>query len=181
MHPPAAPAVPDVLVEDDTHDTPGKVVEGCGGGDQTCSAEDERGVEEADLALGVHARADVDEDGKDGAGEPEPHEAGVELAGGEDALGADKTPDDGGLVEHTAVGAAVVIGLGFAADVFDGGETPVHHGDLDNGGPEGSDHLGGEGDSWGQFHVVRCGRVSAGVSGRYGGWDKDAYLVSCPG
>lgn len=100
------------------------------------------------------AGAQVDEDWEGEADEPEVHEWAVELAGGEDAGGADRAPDYGGCEEDAAVGAGEVVWLVAGADGGDGGEGPVHHGDLDDRGPEAGEHLGGEGDSRGDFHVV---------------------------
>jgi hypothetical protein len=47
-----------------------------------------------------------------------------------------------------------VVWLVALADLFDGAEGPVHCCDLDEGGPDACDHLGCEGYSRWELHVV---------------------------
>lgn len=106
-----------MLVEDVADDAPGEVVERGGGGDPAAAAEDEGRGEVAERGAGEGAGEGVEEDRGEGAGEPEVLEVGVEGARGEDALGADEAPDDGGVEEDAAVGAVEFARLVFGADV----------------------------------------------------------------
>ena len=58
--PPPAVAVLDVLLEDVPHDSPGEVIERCGGGDLARAAEEEGRVDVFDWGLGKDAGAVVD-------------------------------------------------------------------------------------------------------------------------
>ena len=119
------------------------------------AAEDEGGGEVSERHFGEHAREEVDYDGGEDAGEPEPLQVGVDASGGEDALGTDQAPDDGGVEEDTAVGTVEFVGLVFGADVCDcAAKCPFEDADLDDAGPEGGDRLGHEHGSGGNFHVL---------------------------
>ena len=119
-HPPATVFVHDVLVEHESDDTPREIVERSGRRQVSGSAENDGCGKVADVSLWEHAGADIDDDGEEGAHEPEIEETAVEVSGGEDALWADETPDDGGVEEDSAVGACVMVLLVFCADVLDG-------------------------------------------------------------
>lgn len=144
-----------MLVEDVADDAPGEVVERGGGGDGVAAAEDEGGGEVAEGGAGEGAGEGVEEDRGEGAGEPEVLEVGVEGARGEDALGADEAPDDGGVEEDAAVGAVELAALVLGADVCDGAaEGPFEDADLDDGGPDGGDGLRHEHGTPGDLHVL---------------------------
>lgn len=154
-HPPPAVSVPDVLVEHVAHDPPREVVERGRRRDLAAAAEDEGRGQVAEVGLGEGAREAVEEDGRQGAREPEPLEVGVDGARGEDALGPDEPPDDGGVEEDAAVGAVEFVGLVLGADVGDGAaEGPFQDGDLHDAGPEGGDGLGHEHGAPGDLHVL---------------------------
>lgn len=144
MTPPAAVAVLDDLVEHESDDAPGRVVDGGRRRDHAGPAEDERHVDVAELALGEHAGQQVEDGRAQGAGDEKVHEPVVDLAGAEDALRADQTPDDGSVEEDATAGAGVVVDLLRVADVGDGAKGPVQHGDLHDAGPHGGDDLAGE-------------------------------------
>lgn len=74
------------------------------------------------------------------------------------SAGSDQAPDDTGGEKGSAVGTGEVVFLGGGADFGDAGEGPVHGGDLDNGGPDGGEHLAGEGRSG----AVELGRERGG-------------------
>lgn len=154
VHPPSSPAVTDELVEDVTDDTPGEVVEGSGGRNQCATTENDRSAEVADGGLGPGAGTKVDQDRKEGTGEPEPHHVGVQLARREDTLRSNDTPDDGSVEKDTTVGAREMVLLGLAADIANGTEGPVHDGDLDYGAPQTGNHLSSKGDTGRNLHVV---------------------------
>lgn len=154
-HPPAAVAVPDVLVEDEADDAPGEVVERGGGGDAVAAAEDERGGEVAEGRAGEGAGEGVEEDGGQGAGQPEVLQVGVQGARGEDALRADEAPDDRGVEEDAPVGAVELAALVFGADVRDrAAEGPFEHPDLHDAGPDGGDGLRHEHGSPWDLHIL---------------------------
>lgn len=79
VHPPAAPAVTDPLVEDEADNTPGEIVEGSGRRNQSATTEDDRSIKVADGGLGPGTGTKVDQDRKESTGEPEPHHVGVQL------------------------------------------------------------------------------------------------------
>ena len=144
-----------MLVEDVADDAPGEVVERGGGGDLTAAAEDEGGGEVAEGEAGESAGEGVEDDGGERAGEPKVLQVRVDGAGGEDALGADETPDDGGVEEDAAVGAVELVGLVLGADVGDGAtEGPFEDGDLHDAGPEGGDGLRHEHGAPRDLHVL---------------------------
>ena len=118
------------------------------------AAEDEGKGDIFDRGTGEHASEDVYGHGGKDTREPEPLEVLIEAADGEDALGADQAPDDGGVEEDAAVGAVELVGLVFRADVGDGAEGPFEDADLDDGGPEGGDGLGHEHGARGDLHVL---------------------------
>ena len=154
-HPPTAVAVPDVFVEDVAHNAPGKVVEGCRGGKLAGATEDERHGDVFDGRFGEHARQYVDDDGGHDPCEPKPLEVLIETADGENALGADEPPDDGGVEEDAAIGTVELVGLVFGADVGDGAaESPFQNADLHNTGPEGGNGLGHEHGAGRDLHVL---------------------------
>ena len=153
-HPPAAVLVHDVLVEHVPDNAPREIVQRRGRRDRARAPKNNRCGQVADVGLGEHAGGDVDDDRKEGADEPEPQEAAVQVARREDTLGPDETPDDGGVEEDTAVGAAVVIRLSPGADAADAAESPFEDGDLNEAGPDGRDDLAAEHDSRRDFHVV---------------------------
>ena len=68
------------------------------------------------------------------------------MAGGKDAAGANKAPDDGSVEEDTTIGAGEVGDLGRRAYVRDGAEGPFQDGDLDEAGPDCCDRLGSTGE-----------------------------------
>ena len=154
-HPPPSVLVPNVLVENEPHDPPREVIDRCSRRDLSTAAEDERSGQIAPRAAGKRASERVKEDRSRRAGEPEILEVGVDGSGGEDALRADETPDDGSVEKDTAVGAIELVGLVFGADVGNGAaESPFEHGDLDDAGPESGDGLGHEhGTPW-NLHVL---------------------------
>lgn len=154
VHPPASPAVTNPLVEDEADNAPGEIVERSGGWNQTTTTENDGSAEVADGGLGPGTSTKVDQDRKNSAGQPEPHHVGVHLTRGEDPLWSNDTPDDGGVEEDTAVGTAEVVDLGLTADIGNGTEGPVHDTDLNNRGPQTSNHLGGKGDTGRNLHVV---------------------------
>lgn len=154
VHPPAAPAVTNELVEDKADDTPGEVVEGSSGRDQSATTEDDGGVEVADGGLGPGTGTEVDHDRKNSTGEPEPHHVGIHLTRGEDTLRSNDTPDNGGVEKYTTVGAAEMVGLGLGADIGNSTEGPVHDSNLDDGAPQTRNHLSGKGDTRRNLHVV---------------------------
>lgn len=132
LHPPATPAVADVLIEDKAHDTPAQVVQRSGRRNQTRTTEDDRSVEVPDWTTGEGAGTEVEGNWEDDTSDPEEHHGRVHLAGGEDSCRTDDTPDHGSIEEDSAVRATVVVDLGFGADALDGSESPIHDGDLDD-------------------------------------------------
>ena len=154
VRPPAAVPVSEELVEDETDDAPGRVVERGGGRDLAGAAEDEGHVDVAEGGAGEHAREHVEDGWGDGADEEEVQQVVVHLASGEDALRTDQTPNDGSVEEHAAVGAGEVRGVMLIAQVADGTKGPVEHGDLDNAGPDRGGKLAGEEHAGRHLHVV---------------------------
>lgn len=71
-HPPATVLVHDVFVKHVADDTPREVVERRGRRDSPRAAENQRRGQVADVGLGEHASADVDDDGEESTDEPEP-------------------------------------------------------------------------------------------------------------
>ena len=136
----------DVFVEEPADGSPGEIVERGRGRQLAGAGEDDGGVEVADVRFGPGPGAEVEENRGEGADDPEVHQGGVDLPGGEDAAGADEAPDDGGVEEDTAVGAGEMRDLSRRAHVFDGAEGPFHNGDLDEAGPDGCYGLGGTGE-----------------------------------
>lgn len=116
-HPPPSVLVPDVLIEDETHDAPREVIERGRRRDIARAAEDEGSREVSERCAGERTSEGVKEDRSRCACEPEILEVGVDGTGREDALGADETPDDGGVEEDAAVGAVEFVYLVLGADV----------------------------------------------------------------
>lgn len=135
---------------------PRQIIQRRRGRDLPGSSEEKRRVQEPERGFGEHTREEVDQNWGGEADEPEPVEVCVEGAWGEDALGADEAPDDGGVEEDAAVGAGEAVGLVLGADVFDGvgEEGPAEDGDLDEAGPDGGDGLGEEHGARGDLHVL---------------------------
>lgn len=154
VHPPSAPAVADVSVEDKTCDTPGEVVQRRRGGNQSRTAEDDGRLEVPDDTLRPVASTEVDCNGQNGAREEEPHETGIYLTGRKHPGGADDTPNDGSVEEYAAVGAGVVVGLMWVADALDCSKCPVHRAYLDDRGPHTGNTLSGERHARRELHVV---------------------------
>ncbi len=144
-----------MLVKHIPHDPPRKVIERSSRRNLAAAAENKRGRKVAKVGAGERAREGVEEDGSERAGQPEVLEIGVDGARGEDALGADETPDDGGVEEDATVGAVELVGLVLGANVCDGtAKRPFEDGDLDDAGPKSGDGLRHEhGAPW-DLHVL---------------------------
>ena len=131
-----------MLVEHISHDPPSEIIERSRRWDLAAAAENKRRGQVSEIGAGESAREGVEEDGGERAGQPEVLEVSVDGSRGEDALGADETPDDGGVEEDAAVGAVELVGLVLGANVRDGAaERPFEDGDLDDAGPKGGDGL----------------------------------------
>lgn len=78
----------------------------------------------------------------------------VEGAFAEEAPGADDAPEDTAVEVDARDGAGEAVDSFRRADPRDVGEHPVQNGDLGDAGDEGGDHLDGEEDFRGDFHVV---------------------------
>lgn len=107
--PPAEVPVPDPVLEDEADDAPREVVEGRGRRDGAGAAKDERGHEVLERRLGPAAGGEVDDDGHDGADAEEDEQARVHMPGGEDASGADESPDHGGCLGNWGLVARLKI------------------------------------------------------------------------
>lgn len=141
-HPPAPVLVPDVFIEDEADDAPREVIERRSRWNFAAAAEDEGSGEVAERSSGESASEGVEEDGCQGTGHPEPLEVGVDGAGGEDALRADETPDDGSVEEDSTVGAVELVDLVLGADVRDGAaKCPFEDCDLDDTSPDSGNSL----------------------------------------
>ena len=93
-HPPPTIPIPNNLLEYETYQAPGEIREWCCGRKLAHATEEDRRAEEADLRAGPSARYDVQDDGHDGASEPEVLEIAVEGAAGEDALWTDEAENN---------------------------------------------------------------------------------------
>lgn len=89
--PPEVPLL-DPELEDEADDAPGEVVERRGGRDGSGPAKEQWCDEVSGGGFGVLFDGEVDDDGGDCADDEEDEEAGVDLAGGEHAAGADEAP-----------------------------------------------------------------------------------------
>lgn len=159
LHPPSAPVTADVLVENESDDAPAQVIERRGGWDE-CRAAKEDG--RADIANGApweDARENVDDDGEQESCYPKVHETGENLTGGEHAGRSNGAPYHRCIEENAAIGTGVSVGLMSFADIGDGGESPVHHADLHDGGPKTGYHLRSEGDARRDLHIVTWSTV----------------------
>lgn len=153
VRPPASVSVLNELVEDESGETPGGVVDGCGRRNLARTAEDDGCVEVSEVGLGEHAGKEVEEGWGNGTSDEEVQQAVVDLASREDTLGTDETPNDGGSKENVATWAGEVTGVVGRAEELDGTESPLENGDLHNTRPDGSNKLGPEQSSWRDFHV----------------------------
>ena len=107
--PPAAVLVLDDLVEDETDDAPGRVVDGRCRGNHTGTAEDEGNIDVTEVGLWEHAGKYVEHGRGEGAGDEEVHESIVDLASTEDALRTNQTPNDRSVEEDPSAWASVVV------------------------------------------------------------------------
>ena len=189
VRPPAPILVLQILIKNKAHNGPGGIIDGAGGRDLARTAEDKRHVDVAEVGSWEGACETVKDEGGDGAGEEEPEQVAVELAGGENAGGADETPDDGGGEEDAAVGALEVVLVVGGADVFDVSEGPVEDADLHEAGPDGGDHLAREEHARRHFHVVAefevggegqslgHGDVAVGFEEHHGDWPARLHVA----
>ena len=97
---------------------------------------------------------EVEGDGQDGTNEETPQETVVDGPRTEHLLGTECSPKDGSGEERVVPRASEVILLVGQADVGDLGHLVVEDGRADKGRHQGRPHLGGEGDPWGDVHVV---------------------------
>ncbi len=172
-----------MLIEHIPHDPPRKVVERGRRRDVAAAAKDQRRGQVSEVGAGEGASEGVEDDGSEGAGQPEVLEVGVDGARGEDALRSDETPDDGCVEKDAAVGAVELVGLVLGANVRDGAaERPFEDGDLDDTSPNGGDGLRHEhGAPWdlhilAQFEILgevealcHC-NVAIGLEEHHGHW-----------
>lgn len=93
--PPEMPLLYPVL-ENEAHDSPGEVIQGCGGRYRARAAEYQGRHDVFEWGFGIALGAKVDGDGDYGAENEEEEEGRVDAARGEHAIWADEAPDDRG-------------------------------------------------------------------------------------
>lgn len=93
-------------------------------------------------------REDPGKDRKCSAEQPIPLERRVNATGAKHARRADNTPDNGCSVENTSTRASVAVGLVRFTDAWDGAQSPVEDGNLDDAGPDTSNDLRRKSDAW---------------------------------
>ena len=71
FRPPAKVTTTDPVLEDEADDTPGDVVDGCGGRNETCTGEDDGEVDVFDHGVGVAFGEEPRDDRSDGTDEEE--------------------------------------------------------------------------------------------------------------
>ena len=108
-----------MLIKKPSHSPPSEIVKGRGWRQLARAGKDDGGIEVAEVGPGPSSRGEKDDDGGEGAGNPEIHEASVYLTRAEDATRANDSPNDAGVEENTGSGAGEMIFLGGSTDAFD--------------------------------------------------------------
>lgn len=157
--PPAEVPPADDVLEDVAHDSPREVVEWCRWWDLATSAKNDgcqRVLEHAARPLLLDAPDDERQGGTEGEAE---EQRGVHLAGREQALWTEQTPDDGGGEEDFCAGAGELLRLSRLANVLDIFEREIEHEDLHHSGKDCGNGLSHEHCSWRNLHVVATART----------------------
>jgi hypothetical protein len=144
----------DDVVEDEADNTPRDIVGWRRRWDEACAGEDDGPVDVLEQTALITLLEHVSRDGDASADEEEPEELVVDLAGREDPLRADDAPDDARRAEDGRARADEVVLLVAVAHVFDVGEHPSLHAELDGARDGGRDHLAPEHWAGRDFHVV---------------------------
>jgi hypothetical protein len=121
LAPPGEVPPTDVVLEDETDDTPRYVVDGSSGRDETGTGVDDGEIDVFDEGIWETASENVGDDGGEGSDEEEEEKRVVDLSLGELASGTDETPDDGGRSEDLSVGAdevICVVGVAYILDIL---------------------------------------------------------------
>lgn len=141
-------------MENIAENSPGKVVKGCCGGNIARAAKDQRRHEIFDGASRKATSGKINDDGDSSADKEEPKETRIDLAGGEDPLRPDKSPDDRCREEDFATRTGEMLGLMWRADIVDVGEGKVDDSNLYKGCKCRSHNLGHEHCPWRYFHIM---------------------------
>lgn len=145
---------PDNILEDESNDGPGDVVDSRCGGDETGSVEDNGPVDITEEAVRPFQRRGPCDGGQESADEEEEDKSVVDLTLAELTSGADNTPDDGCGTEYLCAGADEAVDLVGRAHVSDVGEHPSLNTELDGTSNDGGDDLTPEHGTRGKLHVV---------------------------
>lgn len=154
LGPPREGAAADDVVEGESNDCGGDVVDSGGWGDVTGTSEHDGQVDVLVPRVGVAAGEGVWDSWADGTDEEEPQERVVHLARAEHVFGGNNTPDDGGGTEHGGRQANESVILVARAHIFDVGEHPRLDTELSGQSDDGGNNLSPEHGTWGDLHVV---------------------------
>ena len=154
LSPPSCVSALDPVVEDESDNDPlGQVPHG-GRRNQTSSTEESGEEDVTQHRLRVAAGNKELDERAESTDEPEVVSPRVESTSTEDTLGSNDTPDNGGVVESTSVGAGKTLRLVRCADAVDVTTEEVVGGDLDEREPDDGESLGGEHASGRNLEVV---------------------------
>ena len=145
---------PDNILEDESNDGPGNIVDSRCRRDETGSVEDDGPVDITEEAVRPFQRRDPCQGGQDSSDEEEEDKSVVDLSLAELTSGPDYTPDDRCGTEYFCAGADKAVGLGRRTHVRNVGEHPRLNTKLDGTSNHGGHNLSPEHGTGGKLHVV---------------------------
>lgn len=154
LGPPREMTPADNVLEDESNDGPGNVVDGARRGDVTSTREDYGEVKVAQPAVRELQAEEVGEDRCGKADQEEEEESVVDLSLGELASRTNDTPDDTGSTEYFCRWANESVLLSWITHVGNVGEHPRLDTELDGASNNSGDDLGPEHSPRRNLHVV---------------------------
>ena len=157
--------LPNQVVEDESNQCVGDVVDTVGGRHGTQTSEEDGDVDIPPEGERVATSEEIEGDGQNKADGEEPEETRVRRTNIEDLGRANTTPNDGGSEEGRRAGADEAAGLLTSADVGDIVEHPGLHTRNEEAADDCGDHLEGKHDAGRDLHVVTELEIAGDLDG----------------